>query len=161
MNPHALRRQNLNSANVLTLQPSSENISQDKAETEGESAKLGIEATANENPGALAGATGANKENETGKSLQHDTPRSVLAAMAKIGKPSHKAISRALYYTLTLSEFWAWAGFRFILMARLSRVERAALAYAVLSSLDDDDSYMVASLVLYGDEIEARDHAQN
>lgn len=115
----------------------------------------------NGNPGALAGATGANKGNETGKFLQDDTPRSVLAAMVKIGNPSHKAISRALYYTLTLSEFWAWAGFRFILMARLSRVERAALAYAVLSSLDDDDSYMVASLVLYGGEIEARDHAQN
>jgi hypothetical protein len=116
---------------------------------------------AKENPGALAGATGAHGVNETGEFRRDDTRRGPLAAMAKLGKPAHKSVSRALYYALTLADFEAWAAFRLLLAARLSTVERAALAYAVLSSLDDSDGYLVASFVLYGGEVGGHDHARH
>lgn len=81
--------------------------------------------------------------------------------MAKFGWPAHKSPRRALYYTLKLEDFRGWMAFHFILAARLSRVERAALAYAALSSLDDDDGYSVASLVLYGGRNDGGDHDRN
>jgi hypothetical protein len=43
----------------LTLQCGSEIVSQDKAKTDRESAKQDFASIANENPGALAGASGA------------------------------------------------------------------------------------------------------
>jgi hypothetical protein len=72
--------------------------------------------------------------------------------MARFGWPAHKALGRALYYALTLADFRGWVAFRLLLVARLSRAERAALAYAALSSLGEDDAYLVASCVLYGGE---------
>lgn len=53
-------------------------------------------------------------------------------------------------FALTLGTFEAWQGFGFILAARLSKQERAALAYAALSSLGADDGYRVASAALFG-----------
>jgi hypothetical protein len=37
-----------------------------------------------------------------------------------------------------------------ILMARLTKAERAALAYSALISLDDDTAYRTASAALFG-----------
>lgn len=126
----------------------------------------------NENPGARAGellkqvepATGAHRKNDGGDTLsrkqaaanagmserQKNTARQTLSAMSKFGSPAHKSASRMLYYALTLGDFDTWAAFRAIAVMRLSRLERASLAYAALSSLCDHDGYLVASTVLFG-----------
>lgn len=102
------------------------------------------------NPGALAGATGVDSTNETGSFQRQDTPETPRKAISKFGRSGHKAVSRVLYYALTLADFESWAALRTIMVVRLSAAERAALAYAALSSLDDDQGYRVASLVLFG-----------
>ena len=58
LNHHALRRQNLNSANTFENQSHSSFISQDKAETKGETAKQSDQPPEKKSPGARAGATG-------------------------------------------------------------------------------------------------------
>lgn len=64
--------------------------------------------------------------------------------------PKRTRVARALGFALTLGTFEAWRGFGFILAVRLSRKERAALAYAALTSLSDEDGYRVASAALFG-----------
>lgn len=64
--------------------------------------------------------------------------------------PKRARVARALGFALTLGTFEAWSGFGYVLTARLSRKERAALAYAALSSLGDEDGYRVASTALFG-----------
>lgn len=65
--------------------------------------------------------------------------------------PKHiKRVSRSLGYTLILENEAAWDGFTTILRARLTERERAALAYSVLNSMDPDNAYMAASVVLFG-----------
>ncbi len=69
--------------------------------------------------------------------------------MSKWAKPAHKKAAKVLGYALTLGTADAWLKLRFVLVAKLSTRERAALAYAALSSLSDEDGYMIASEVLF------------
>jgi hypothetical protein len=63
--------------------------------------------------------------------------------------PEHiKRVSRALGYTLFLSEEKNWHGFSTVLRARLTERERAALSYASLNSMDYENAYMTAEAVL-------------
>jgi hypothetical protein len=65
--------------------------------------------------------------------------------------PDHiKRVSKSLGYSLILENEAAWDGFTTVLRARLSEHERAALAYAVLNSMDPDNAYLTASVALFG-----------
>lgn len=74
------------------------------------------------------------------------------SAVSQYGDPLHKRVARCIGYALTLGpdNFDAWSGLALILAARLNRKERAALAYAALSSMPEDEAYRTASLVLFG-----------
>ncbi|MBM1309077.1 hypothetical protein JQT66_04405 [Sulfitobacter mediterraneus] len=61
-----------------------------------------------------------------------------------------KRVAKAIGYALTLGTSAAWDGLSLILMARLSKRERAALAYSALVSLDDETAYQTASAAVFG-----------
>jgi hypothetical protein len=63
---------------------------------------------------------------------------------------SHVSVSKSIRYALALGTSAAWQGVILVLFARLNTAERASLAFAALSSLDDDTAYQTASLVLFG-----------
>lgn len=70
--------------------------------------------------------------------------------MSRFAKDGHKRVARCLGYALTLATPQAWLDLSLILMARLSKAERAGLAYAALISLNPDDAHDVASLAIFG-----------
>ena len=70
--------------------------------------------------------------------------------MSKYAKDAHKRVARGLGCVLTLGTESAWHGLTIILMARLSKAERASLAFAALNSLSEDHAYMTASVALFG-----------
>lgn len=80
----------------------------------------------------------------------NDTPKRRRSAMSLYGKDAHKWVAKAIGYALNLGTESAWRGLTIVLMARLSDEERAALAFAALSSLSDDHAYLTASVALYG-----------
>lgn len=70
--------------------------------------------------------------------------------MSLYSTAAHKRVATAISYALTLGTSKAWEGLSLILMARLSKAERAALAYSALISLDEDTAYRTASVALFG-----------
>ena len=102
--------------------------------------------TPNENPGALAGATGANGKELAISSASYRKPDG--SAMSRYAKPSHKAVARSLGFALTLGDEQAWATFCLTAYRKLTTQERAALAYAALMSLDEGDAQTVAEAAL-------------
>ncbi|NIZ13494.1 hypothetical protein [Phaeobacter sp. HF9A] len=77
--------------------------------------------------------------------------------MSRFAKDGHKRVARCLGYALTLATPKAWVDLSVILTVRLTKAERAGLAYAALISMDADDAHDVASLALFG---RSRDGAQ-
>lgn len=69
--------------------------------------------------------------------------------MAQLAKKEHVRAARMLGYTLTLGDYAAWAGFITFLMIRLTRQERAALAFAALRSLPTDDRKAAAEAAAF------------
>ncbi len=65
-------------------------------------------------------------------------------------KPGHKRMSRMLGYCLTLGTADAWSGFSFVASARLSEIERAALAFSALKSLEVPHAEMTAAAAFRG-----------
>lgn len=63
-------------------------------------------------------------------------------------KPAYKRMSRMLGYCLAIGTEEAWAGFRYVAMARLEEVEAAQLAYFTLSSLHPDNVEKIARLAI-------------
>jgi len=61
-----------------------------------------------------------------------------------------KRVAKAIGYALTLGTSSAWDGLSLILLARLTKRERAALAYSALVSLDDETAYQTASAAVFG-----------
>ncbi|NDV52941.1 hypothetical protein [Salipiger sp. PrR003] len=102
-----------------------------------------------ENPGALAGATGADSKTTHGNAHANNTKKSARSAMSLFGKDSHKRVSKAIGYALTLATESAWESFSKVLAARLTYEERAALAFAALRSLDEDTAYLTASAAVF------------
>lgn len=100
----------------------------------------------NENPGALAGATGAISSDLAISPASYRKPDG--SAMSRHAKPSHKAMARSLGYALTLGDRQAWATFCLTAYRKLTAHERAALAYAALMSLDEDEAQLVAEAAL-------------
>ena len=70
--------------------------------------------------------------------------------MSRYAKPAHKSAARMLGYALTLGAEASWWDFAAVLYARLTRKERAALAYAALMALDYDDAHVAAEAALFG-----------
>jgi len=73
LEPPRQRRQNLNCTNIQVFQSDGSFLSQDKAETNHDSAKPAFVDLKNENPGAVATATGAKTSMEATKLLTNDT----------------------------------------------------------------------------------------
>lgn len=61
---------------------------------------------------------------------------------------AHKKSAKVLGYALVLGDFEDWEAASVIWQARLTGAERAALAWAALRSLDDDDAREVANTVI-------------
>lgn len=96
----------------------------------------------NQNPSALAGATGANGNDLAITPAAYRKPDG--NAMSRHGKPTHKALARSLGYALTLGNRQAWATFCLTSYRKLTAHGRAALAYASLMALDEDQAQIVA-----------------
>jgi hypothetical protein len=93
---------------------------------------------------------GANTNKKHDISCGNNTAKSRSNAMSLYAKDQHTRIAKAIGYALTLGTSKAWEGLSLILMARLSKAERAALAYSALISLDEDTAYRTASVALFG-----------
>lgn len=94
----------------------------------------GNASTENENPGALAGATGA--VFETSKVQGEDYTPVSSHAMPDIAKGRRARAAHALGCVLEANSPNLWEGFALILKARLTEGERGLLAYSALRSLD-------------------------
>ena len=70
--------------------------------------------------------------------------------MTKHLNDRHTRTGRAISFALTIGTSLAWEGVAIVFLARLTRAERAALAYAALTSLDEATAYRTASVVLFG-----------
>ena len=81
----------------------------------------------------------------------HETFARHRPAMAEFAKDRHKRAAKALGYALTLDSESGWHALSMILTARLSREERAALAFAALCSLDDDAGRITADFAIAED----------
>lgn len=99
---------------------------------------------ANENPGALAGATGVESFREEQDARENHTPkpRRKATSLSKTMRREHLKMTRMLGYTLVLGTVDAWQGFARVAAVRLDVEERAALAWAALRSLDADTAAM-------------------
>ena len=107
--------------------------------------------TSKENPGALAGATGAQKNKKAAKLRTNNTPKGTKSAMLKWAKPAHKRVARAIGFFLTLGITGdRAAGLATIFAARLTEDERAGIAYAALRSMSEDNAYQVANIAIFG-----------
>ena len=62
----------------------------------------------------------------------------------------HLGASRMLGYALTLGDYETWEAASAVWQARLSKQERAALAWAALRALERDEALQVAETVLGG-----------
>lgn len=128
----------------------------------------------NENPGALAGATGVELEAASFKAK--DYPKAASASNRKSGNiiahvmsPRHKRMSRMLGYSLLLGTPEAWQAFGLVAAVRLSADERTALAAVCLATLSPDVATSISAAVIgaagdplppfLGDMADARDWA--
>ncbi len=112
----------------------------------------GVADSANENPGALAGATEVKDVYEATQLPGNSTPKRGKSAMSKWAKPAHKRVAKAIGFVLTLGFTGNRAAqLTTIFSARLNDEEKAGIAYAALRSMDDQDAaYQTASLALFG-----------
>lgn len=100
-----------------------------------------------ESPGALAGGTGADIDLQNQTQFD-DTPKRRGSAISKYASKAHKKAAKLLGYALVLGDFDGWEAASAIWQARLSAAERAALAWAALRSLDEDDAREVTATVI-------------
>jgi len=100
----------------------------------------------NENPGALAGATGAIGNDQAITPKDYRKPG--RSAMSLYAKDRHQRAAKMLGYCLTLETPDAWNGFSLVASLRLTPNERAALALAALNSLEPDEAEMTAAAAI-------------
>jgi len=65
-------------------------------------------------------------------------------------EPAYKSAGRAINYALVVGTGQAWAQASLV-MLRLSREERVALAFAALSTLEPSEIYQVGELAITGE----------
>jgi len=103
-----------------------------------------------ENAATVAPRDGVQKHKKRDISCGNISPKTQSNAMSLYAKETHIRLSKAIGFALTLGTSKAWEGLSLILVARLSKAERAALAYSALISLDDETAYRTASVALFG-----------
>lgn len=103
-----------------------------------------------ENAATVAPCDGVQKHKKRDISCGNTSPKTQSNAMSLYAKETHIRLSKAIGFALTLGTSKAWEGLSLILVARLSKAERAALAYSALISLDDETAYRTASVALFG-----------
>ena len=69
----------------------------------------------------------------------------------------YQATAAALKYALILGDENGWAGLSLVIFARLTRQEKAALAYATLCTMPDNAIRDVADLAIFGNLEEDQD----
>jgi len=79
-----------------------------------------------------------------------NTPNNRTNAMLKFGNQAHNSVARSIGYALTGGAEADWWTFSANIFARLTRSERAALAYAALMAMDERDAHDTASAALFG-----------
>jgi hypothetical protein len=89
------------------------------------------------NPGALAGATGA--DSKAGKLHPEPYPSNPRNAISKYAADRHKRAARMLGYALTIGQPDTWHGLGFVWGERLTTAELASIAFVALRALDPDD----------------------
>ena len=103
---------------------------------------------ANENTGALAGATGGMSNEQAFKSKAYLKPRG--NAMSLYAQDGHKRACRMLGYALTINEPTIWGQTATILAYRLTAMELVALAFTALSALEPADREAVFDAAQWG-----------
>jgi len=94
------------------------------------------------NPGALAGATGANSSGLTSKGK--DTPKPGRSAISKWAEDRHKRATRALGFGIIADSPETWADVGEVLTLRLTAAERAALGFTCLAAVEPQHRAEVA-----------------
>lgn len=72
--------------------------------------------------------------------------------MSRFARPAHKRIARVIGYALTLRSAEGWWKASAVMSVSLKPEERAALAYAALTSLDERTAYATAEAALFQSE---------
>lgn len=90
----------------------------------------------NENPGALAGATGAMSNDLAISPAYYPKPR--VNAMSKHAQDRHKRAARMLGFALTLGDAPTWVQAGAVWQMRLTEEELASVAFAALQALEPD-----------------------
>ena len=103
---------------------------------------------ANENPGALAGASGAKSIEQAFKEEGYRKPGP--SAMSQFAKDGHKRAARMLGYALTLDSADLWHGASAVWAARLTTNELASIAFAALRALEPDDRELTFNAAHWG-----------
>jgi hypothetical protein len=67
-----------------------------------------------------------------------------VSSISKYASKAHKSIARAIGCALVLGERQSWLNLTLLLRASLTASERAALAFAAMTSLDTNQRVMVA-----------------
>lgn len=80
----------------------------------------------------------------------HNTPTKRSNAKPEYAKDANKRVTKGLGCALTLGTESVWHEPTIILMARLSEVERASLAFATFNKLAEGHAGMAASSPLFG-----------
>ena len=102
----------------------------------------------NENPGALAGASGAKSIEQAFKEEGYRKPGP--SAMSQFAKDGHKRVCRMLGYALTLNDPITWQQTSAVLAHRLTSMELASVAFAALSALEPDTREAVFEAAQWG-----------
>ncbi|WP_414898813.1 hypothetical protein [Rhodovulum sp. YEN HP10] len=106
--------------------------------------------SAKENAAADGPRNGAENACEGFRLPCHSSLKAGVSATLKYASDAHDRASRMLAAALTLEDFDAWAAASAVWAARLTGRERAALAWAALRSLDEDQAEDVAETVIGG-----------
>ncbi len=83
------------------------------------------------------------------KGLNALTPvQSARSRFDKLARPAHISVSRSIGYALTQDDEAGWRAFTALAYMRLTRRERASLAFAALTALDPADAELAATAAL-------------
>ncbi|WP_282129523.1 hypothetical protein, partial [Roseobacter litoralis] len=93
-----------------------------------------------ENPGAAATATGVDDDFGLGITQRKNTSNKPSNAMSLYAKDAHKAVARVVGYVLTLGDTGIFMALSDVMALRLDSHERAAIAFASLRSMNEDDA---------------------
>lgn len=101
-----------------------------------------------ENPGPLAGGTGAISKRSS--SVLGSYSKARANAMSRYAKARHKRVARMVGYCLTAGDPQTWGGLSAVITVRLTPLEVASLAFAALRALEPAERELVLSAAQWG-----------